>query len=132
MGPSHKAAARFGSRSHSLLGAPRKWGKKKEKISYVLPQLYNSRRVRWFCPGATSSERQRFEIHRAVSRHTALLEERRWAIKANIADSLNIVVHVERRPGRRYISELLVINRYDPDADLFDYGAVFLAKQDHT
>jgi hypothetical protein len=30
MGPSHKAAARFGSRSHSLLGAPRKWGKKKK------------------------------------------------------------------------------------------------------
>ncbi len=53
------------------------------------------------------------------------------AIKTNIADSLNVVVHVERRPGRRYISEVLFINRYDPDADLFDYGAVFLAKQDH-
>jgi pilus assembly protein CpaF len=53
------------------------------------------------------------------------------AIKTNIADSLNIVIHVERRPGRRYISEVLLINRYDPDADLFDYGAVFLAKQDH-
>src|SRR6267154_2703631 len=53
------------------------------------------------------------------------------AIKSNIADSLNVVIHVERRPGRRYISEVLLINRYDPDADLFDYGAVFLAKQDH-
>ncbi len=53
------------------------------------------------------------------------------AIKTNIADSLNVVVQVERRPGRRYISEVLLINRYDPDADLFDYGAVFLAKQDH-
>jgi pilus assembly protein CpaF len=52
-------------------------------------------------------------------------------IKTNIADSLNVVIHVERRPGRRYISEVLLINRYDPDADLFDYGAVFLAKQDH-
>ena len=52
-------------------------------------------------------------------------------IKTNIADSLNVVVHVERRPGRRYISEVLLINGYDPDADLFDYGAVFLAKQDH-
>ena len=30
--PSDKAAARFGSRSHTLLSAPRKWGKKKEKI----------------------------------------------------------------------------------------------------
>ena len=53
------------------------------------------------------------------------------AIKTNIADSLNVVIHVERRPGRRYISEVLLINRYDPDADLFDYSAVFLAKQDH-
>src|SRR6266849_5802343 len=53
------------------------------------------------------------------------------AIKTNIADSLNVVIHVERRPGRRYISEVLLINRYDPNADLFDYGAVFLAKQDH-
>jgi pilus assembly protein CpaF len=52
------------------------------------------------------------------------------AIKTNIADSLNVVVHVERRPGRRYISEVLEINGYDPDADLFDYGAVFLAKQE--
>jgi hypothetical protein len=53
------------------------------------------------------------------------------AIKTNIADSLNVVVQVERRPGRRYISEVLFINGYDPDADLFDYGAVFMAKQDH-
>jgi len=53
------------------------------------------------------------------------------AIKTNIADSLNVVIHVERRPGRRYISEVLLVNSYDPDADLFDYGAVFLAKQDH-
>src|ERR1700736_1296714 len=53
------------------------------------------------------------------------------SIKTNIADSLNVVIQVERRPGRRYISEVLLINSYDPDADLFDYGAVFLAKQDH-
>jgi pilus assembly protein CpaF len=53
------------------------------------------------------------------------------AIKTNIADSLNVVIHVERRPGRRYISEVLLVNGYDPDTDLFDYGAVYLAKQDH-
>lgn len=53
------------------------------------------------------------------------------AIRSNIADSLNLVVHVERRPGRRFISEVWVINGYDPDTDLFDYGAVFLAKEDH-
>lgn len=53
------------------------------------------------------------------------------SIKTNIADSLNIVIQVERRPGRRYISEVLVINSYDPDLDLFDYGTVFLVKQDY-
>src|SRR6266849_971432 len=53
------------------------------------------------------------------------------AIKTNIADSLNIVIHVERRPGRRYVSEVVLINRYDPDTDLFDYGVVFLANQEH-
>jgi len=37
--PSDKAAARFGSRSHSLLGAPRKWGKKKEKIQLCLTYM---------------------------------------------------------------------------------------------
>src|SRR5882762_5264116 len=54
------------------------------------------------------------------------------AIKTNIADSLNVIVQVERRPGRRYISEVLQINGYHPDGDVFDYGAVFLAKQDHA
>ena len=54
------------------------------------------------------------------------------AIKTNIADSLNVIVQIERRPGRRYISEVLLINGYDPDADLFDYGAVFLTKRDTT
>ena len=52
------------------------------------------------------------------------------AIKTNIADSLNVVVQVERRPGRRFISEVLEINSYDPDADLYDFGAVYLAKRE--
>ena len=53
------------------------------------------------------------------------------AIKANIADSLNVVVHIERRPGRRFIAEVLEINHYDPDADLFDY-CVMYAKADQS
>ena len=48
------------------------------------------------------------------------------AIKTNIADSLNVVVQIERRPGRRYISEVLEINSYAPDADLFDYCAMYV------
>ena len=52
------------------------------------------------------------------------------AIKTNIADSVRVIVQIERRPGRRYISEVLEINSYDPDVDLFDYCAVFLARKD--
>ena len=47
------------------------------------------------------------------------------SIKASIGDSLNIVIHIERRPGRRFISEVLEINTYNPKADLFDYSVVF-------
>jgi Flp pilus assembly CpaF family ATPase len=50
------------------------------------------------------------------------------AVKTNIGDSLNVVIQIERRPGRRFISEVLEINSYDPDADLFDYVAIFVAK----
>lgn len=44
------------------------------------------------------------------------------AIKTNIADSLNVIVQLERRPGRRYVSEVLEINGYDPDADIYNFG----------
>jgi len=53
------------------------------------------------------------------------------AIKTNIADSLHVVVQVERRPGYRFISEVLEINSYDADADLFDYCILYAAKRDH-
>jgi pilus assembly protein CpaF len=53
------------------------------------------------------------------------------AIKTNIGDSLDVVVHIERRPGRRFISEVLEINHYDPDADLFNYSVVY-AKEEQT
>lgn len=46
-------------------------------------------------------------------------------VKSSIADSLNVVIQIERRPGRRYISEVLEINSYDPDADLFDYCVIY-------
>jgi len=53
------------------------------------------------------------------------------AIKTNIADSLNVVIHIERRPGRRYISEVMEINGYDPDTDLYDFGVVYVAKREN-
>ena len=54
------------------------------------------------------------------------------AIKTNIGDSLNVVVHIERRPGRRFISEVLEINGYDPDSDLFDFRSIYIAPKEHT
>jgi pilus assembly protein CpaF len=53
------------------------------------------------------------------------------AVKANIGDSLNVVVQIERRPGRRFISEVLEIISYDPDADLFDFAAIYVAPRDN-
>jgi pilus assembly protein CpaF len=54
------------------------------------------------------------------------------AIKTNIGDSLNVVIQIERRPGRRFISEVLEINSYDPDADLFDFCAIYVAPREHA
>ena len=41
-------------------------------------------------------------------------------IKTNITDSLNILVQLERRPGRRFVSEILEIRRYDLGRDEYD------------
>ena len=54
------------------------------------------------------------------------------AIKTNIGDSVNVVIQIERRPGRRFISEVLEINSYDPDADLFDFCAIYVAPREHS
>jgi pilus assembly protein CpaF len=53
------------------------------------------------------------------------------AIKTNIGDSLDVVVHIERRPGQRFISEVLEVHHYDPEADLFNYSVVY-AKEEQT
>lgn len=47
------------------------------------------------------------------------------AIKANIADSLNVVVQIERRPGKRFVSEILEIRLYDPTADRYSFETIF-------
>lgn len=47
------------------------------------------------------------------------------AIKTNIADSLNIIVQIERRPGSRYISEVLEIRGYHPETDQYELDRVY-------
>lgn len=46
------------------------------------------------------------------------------AIKTNIGDSLNLV-HIERRPGRRFISEVIELTGYDPDSDQFHFSTAY-------
>jgi len=47
------------------------------------------------------------------------------AIKTNVGDSVNVVVHLERRPGRRFVSEVVEIHGYDPDTDEYNYSFIF-------
>ena len=50
------------------------------------------------------------------------------AIKTNIADSLNIIVQMDRRPGMRFVSEVLEIRGYSQDADQYDFDKVYVRK----
>jgi Flp pilus assembly CpaF family ATPase len=52
------------------------------------------------------------------------------AIKTNIADSLNVIVQIERRPGKRFVSEVLEIRGYDQSSDHYDLRQVTLASKD--
>jgi pilus assembly protein CpaF len=54
------------------------------------------------------------------------------AVKSNVGDSLNVVVHLERRPGRRFISEVIELRGYDPDSDTFDLSPVYSASKEAT
>jgi pilus assembly protein CpaF len=49
------------------------------------------------------------------------------AIKNNIGDSLNVIIQLERRPGRRFISEVLEISGYSSDADRYNLTQVLAA-----
>jgi pilus assembly protein CpaF len=46
------------------------------------------------------------------------------AVKANIGDCLDVVLHMERRPGARFISEVLEIRAYNQEADNYDLQSV--------
>ena len=42
------------------------------------------------------------------------------AIQSGIADSINLLLHIERRAGKRVVGELLEVGGYDPHTDRFD------------
>jgi pilus assembly protein CpaF len=52
------------------------------------------------------------------------------AVKTNIGDSVNVVVHLERRPGRRFVSEVIEIHGYDPDRDEYNASIVFAVQKE--
>lgn len=52
------------------------------------------------------------------------------SIKTAIGDSVNMVVQIERRPGKRFVSEVLEIHRYDPDAEEYEFSAIYQKKAD--
>lgn len=54
------------------------------------------------------------------------------AIKTNIADSLNLLIHLERRPGRRFVSEVAEIAAYKPDLDRYELESIFVCPEDQS
>jgi pilus assembly protein CpaF len=52
------------------------------------------------------------------------------AIKSNIADSLNLLVQIERRPGRRFVSQVLEIVGYNPETDRYDLAPIFVREEE--
>jgi pilus assembly protein CpaF len=47
------------------------------------------------------------------------------AIRSHIADALHLLVQVERRHGKRAVTEILRILRYDPAGDQFEFHTLF-------
>ena len=54
------------------------------------------------------------------------------AIKANIAESLNIIVQIERRPGYRFVSEVLEIQSYEPEHDRYELRNLYRSPDELT
>jgi pilus assembly protein CpaF len=54
------------------------------------------------------------------------------AIKTNIADSLHLIVQLERRPGMRFVSEVVEIRGYDPEVDRYGLDPIYTREEDHA
>jgi len=51
------------------------------------------------------------------------------AIKSNFADSINLLLHIERKNGHRYVSQLLEVRGYDVEADKYDLLPLYQKSQ---
>jgi pilus assembly protein CpaF len=47
------------------------------------------------------------------------------AIRNNIAEALNLLTHIERRDGRRFVTEIFAIKGYDAALDRYDLDAIY-------
>ncbi len=47
------------------------------------------------------------------------------AIRSNIAEALNLLVHINRRNGRRLVTEILRIERYDATEDQYELNTLY-------
>ena len=47
------------------------------------------------------------------------------AIRSNIGDVVQLLLHIERRRGRRYIAQLLRVIRYDSDQDRYEFEPLY-------
>src|SRR5579859_936306 len=47
------------------------------------------------------------------------------AIKSHIADSIQVLVHIERRHGKRLVSQVLAIRGYSVDTDRYDFQVLY-------
>jgi pilus assembly protein CpaF len=52
------------------------------------------------------------------------------AIKTNIAESVNLIVQLERRPGQRFVSEVLEVNGYNLEADRYSLTPLYSSKEE--
>ena len=53
------------------------------------------------------------------------------AIKSCVADCVDVVVHIERRPGRRAVTEIIEVRSYEPDTDQFECDVVYQREDNH-
>ena len=53
-------------------------------------------------------------------------------VRSNIAEALNIVVHLSRRSGKRTVAEVLAIRGYNPAADQYELEMLYQASAGQT
>jgi pilus assembly protein CpaF len=50
------------------------------------------------------------------------------AIRSNIADALHVLVHLDRRDGKRYVTEVIRIKDYDSQEDQYELETIYACK----